>query len=144
MIADVVLERVTSKKDLGVIFDEKLNFDDHIDKITRKAYQMLGFIFHSCKRFKNPESVITLYKTYVRSQLEYCAVVWSPIYQNNVDKLEKVQRKFTRMLYRKFNWPKVNYHEQLERLSIPLLESRRFIADEIFLYNPSSIMRLKL
>lgn len=134
MIGDVNLNRVTTKKDLGVIFDEKLNFNEHIDKITRKAYQMLGFIFRSCKRFRNPESIIILYNAYVRSHLEYCSVIWSPIYQNSVDKLEKVQRKFTRMLYRKFNWPKVEYHQRLERLKVPLLESRRFIADEIFLY----------
>ncbi len=59
---------------------------------------MLGFIFRSCKRFRNPESMITLYKAYVRSQVEYCSIVWSPIYQNSVDKIERVQRKFTRML----------------------------------------------
>lgn len=133
-IGSVTLSRVTSKKDLGVIFDEKLSFSDHLDKVTRKAYQMLGFIFRSCKRFRNPESIITLYKAYVRSHLEYCSVVWSPIYQNAIDKLEKVQRKFTRMLFRKFNWQKVDYPQRLERLKIPLLESRRYIADEIFLF----------
>jgi ribonuclease P/MRP protein subunit RPP40 len=129
------LTRVTSKKDLGVIFDNKLNFNEHIDAITRKAYRMLGFIFRSCKRFRNPQSLITLYNAYVRSQVEYCSVVWSPIYQNSIDKIERVQRKFTRMLYRKFNWQRVEYPDRLIRLKFPLLESRRFIADEIFLYN---------
>src|ERR1700744_624629 len=86
------------------------------------------------KRFRNPESIITLYKAYVRSHVEYCSVVWSPISQNSVDKVERVQRKFTRMLYRKFNWPKVECHQRLERLKLPLLESRRYIADEKLLY----------
>lgn len=134
MIADTELKRVASKKDLGVIFDEKLSFHEHIDVVTRRAYQMLGFIFRSCKRFRNPDSIITLYKAYVRSHVEYCSVVWSPIYQNSIDKIERVQRKFTRMLYRKFNWRKVEYHQRLERLKLPLLETRRLIADETFLY----------
>ena len=73
------------------------------------------------KRFRDPESVITLNKAYVRSQVEYCSVVWSPIYQNSVDKIERVQRKFTRMIYHKFNWPKVEYPQRLERLKLPLL-----------------------
>lgn len=134
VVSGISLERVNFKKDLGVIFDEKLRFNEHIDKITRKAFQMLGFIFRSCKRFRNPESLITLYKAYVRSQVEYCSVVWSPIYQNSIDKIERVQRKFTRMLYRKFNWNYAEYPQRLERLKLQLLESRRYIADEVFLY----------
>lgn len=50
------------------------------------------------------------------------------------DKIDRVQRKFTRMLYRKFNWNYVAYAQRLERLKLPLLESRRLIADETFLY----------
>ncbi|XP_037049545.1 uncharacterized protein LOC119083844 [Bradysia coprophila] len=134
VVSGDVLERVSLKKDLGVTFDEKLNFNEHIDRVTRKAYQMLGFIFRSCKRFRKPESIITLYKAYVRSQVEYCTVVWSPIYQNSIEKIERVQRKFTRMLYRKFNWNYVDYPQRLARLKLPMLESRRFISDEIFLY----------
>ena len=109
VVSGDLLERVAFKKDLGVIFDEKLSFSEHIDSVTRKAYQMLGFIFRSYKRFRNPESFITLYKAYVRSQVEYYTVVWSPIYQISIDKVERVQRKFTRMLYRKFNLNYVDY-----------------------------------
>lgn len=46
-IAGVKLMRVSSKKDLGVIFDEKLGFNEHFDHVTKKAYRMLGFIFRS-------------------------------------------------------------------------------------------------
>lgn len=38
------------------------------------------------------------------------------------------------MIYRKFNWSYAEYPQRLERLKLPLLESRRYIADEIFLY----------
>lgn len=39
------LKRVSTKKDLGIIIDDKLSFNEHIDDISRKSYKMLGFIF---------------------------------------------------------------------------------------------------
>ena len=52
-IGTTVLERVKSKRDLGVIIDDKLSFKEHINSVTRKAYQMLGFIFRCGKFLKN-------------------------------------------------------------------------------------------
>lgn len=84
----------TSKKDLGVIFVEKLSFNKHVKTMTPKAYRILGVIFRACKDFRIPESLITLHQTYVRSQIEYCSVEWSPIDQGYIDKMEhsKVQQ----------------------------------------------------
>ena len=42
--------------------------------------------------------MLQLYETLVRLHLEYCVQFWSPHYQNDVDALERVQRKFPRML----------------------------------------------
>lgn len=134
VISNELLGRVSWHKDLGVIFDEKLAFNFHIDMVTRKAYQMLGFIFRACKRFSNPNSLIALYKAYVRSRVEYCSVVWSPFYDKYISQVERVQRKFTRMLFYKFNWTKSKYHERLDRCKLHLLETRRLESDELFLY----------
>ena len=38
------LIRVNSIKDLGIIFDSALKFNDHINKIIVKANKMWGFI----------------------------------------------------------------------------------------------------
>ena len=35
------LETCSEEKDLGIIFDDNLGFDIHIDNITKKANQML-------------------------------------------------------------------------------------------------------
>lgn len=85
---------------------------------------MLGFIFRSCKHFRNPDSLITLYHAYVQSRVDYCSIIWSPMYQNSIDKIESVQRRFSKMLYRKFNR---QYDEYPDRLM-------NYIADEMFLY----------
>lgn len=53
VIDDVNLTRVATKKDLGVIFDEKLSFND---KVARKAYRMLGFIFRPANASEIPKA----------------------------------------------------------------------------------------
>lgn len=133
-ICKTLLTRVESVKDLGVIFDSKLSFNEHVQEICKKAFRMLGFIFRSCKYFTNIYSLLTLYKSYVRSQLEYCSSIWSPMYGKFSDKIEKVQRRFTKTVFFKFKLGKVKYNERLSFLKLHSLESRRLQRDEIVLY----------
>jgi len=44
------------------------------------------------------EVMLQLYKTLVRPQSEYCVQFWSPQYRKDVEALERVQKRFTRML----------------------------------------------
>lgn len=127
--------KVSVKKDLGVEFDEKIKFNHHMSNVTRKCYQMIGFIFRTTKAFKKPKSLITLYYTYVRSRLEYSCPVWNPQYIKYIDLIERVQRKFTRLLYYRFNWIKPDYKTRLKQLHMHSLETRRLQLDEMLLYN---------
>jgi len=47
-------------------------------------------------RFK--EVRISLYKTLVRPHVEYCVSAWSPYYKKDKELLEKVQRRFTKII----------------------------------------------
>ena len=42
--------------------------------------------------------MLTLSKTLVRLHLEYCVQFWSPYYRKDIIKLERVEKRFTRML----------------------------------------------
>lgn len=131
----MALQRLKEKGDLRVIFDDKHSFKQHIDKITRKSYQMLGFIFRSTKTFKKPNSLIRLYNGYVRTRLEYCSQVWNPMYEMYASSLERVQKKFTRMLHYRYLGSKPDYTTRLKNLNMHSLETRRLVADEKLLYN---------
>ena len=50
-INEICQERVTLMKDLGVLYDEKLTFTDHISFITSKSSSMLCFVLRICKDF---------------------------------------------------------------------------------------------
>ncbi|CAH2002837.1 unnamed protein product [Acanthoscelides obtectus] len=51
--------------DLGIIFDAKLTFLEHIETVTSKAYKCLGFIIRSCRDFNSSRTRILLYNSFV-------------------------------------------------------------------------------
>jgi len=61
----------------------------------------------------------------VRPTLEYCSVtsvIWSPMFQNKIDKIERVQRGFTKRLT---GLHKLSYKNRLAQLGLESLCSRR-------------------
>ena len=64
-------------KDLGVIFDESLDFGMHIAERINKAYSMLWLIKRNFKDIAIGRH-FSLYRHLVRSHLEYCNSVWAP------------------------------------------------------------------
>ena len=59
---------------------------------------MCGMI---CRTFatRDPEIMLKLFNTYIRSKLEYCCSIWSPTLQSEINELERVQKTFTSEVY---------------------------------------------
>ena len=75
---ETAIKRVTSEKDLGVTFDEKLIFRELISKKVALANRNLGLIFKSFT-YISREMFQDLYKSLVRPHLEYCTPFWPPM-----------------------------------------------------------------
>ena len=84
-------------RDLGVTFDEKLTFRDYIHEKVHKTYAMLGIIKRNFK-YISINNFILLYKSMVRSLLVYCVSVWVPYKKGDIEVLEKVQKKATKII----------------------------------------------
>jgi len=131
------LPLIDNHKDLGIWFNSKLVFNNHIQNIAKEAYKMLGFVFRLSHEFKNEETLMLLYTSLVRSKLEYASVVWAPHCQKYVNIIEAVQKKFTRYLDFKTTgiYPIFDHYNDLIQLySIDSLDDRRRKASLIFLY----------
>lgn len=124
------IETVSVEKDLGVNVDNNLNFETHIDNITKTAYRVLGTIKRTIK-YMDKISFLTLYKSLVRSHLEYAQEVWSPKRITDKRKLENVQRRATRLLPQLRGF---TYYDRLVWLGLPTLEHRRLRGDMITLF----------
>lgn len=130
-----------SVKDLGVFFDSSLRYAHHIDQLALKAFRTLGFVMRTCRHFSSINAVKHLYSTLVLSQLDYCATVWSPYYFTHMETLERVQRRFTRFVFRKFKLAPTDYNTRCRALGLLTLRKRRILQDQMMLH---SVVRNRL
>lgn len=131
------LSRVDSIKDLGVTYNNKMDFSPHIHDICSRSFRILGCIKRSACLFSNPISMVRLFNALVRSLLEHASSVWNPYLVKHISLLESIQRNFTRFTFIKFNLsaPDSNipsYHQRCEALNLQLLADRRAIFDALF------------
>ena len=124
------LEHVFEEKDLGILIDAELSFEEHIAKQVKKANSMLGIIRRGFENL-SPKIFHTLYGTFVRPHLEYAQSVWSPKLRKHVNLIEGVQRRATRLVQMYRN---LTYEERLRKLALPTLEFRRKFCDMVQVY----------
>ena len=117
------LEAQDITKYLGVDLQSSLSWKPHIDRITKKANSMLGFLRRNL-RSCSEDTKAQAYFNMVRSNLEYCSSVWSPHHKDQKQKLEMVQRRAARYTTNRFgNTSSVT--SMLQHLQWESLESRR-------------------
>lgn len=81
---------VVSHKHLGVIFNNKGTWSDHINYISAKALKKIG-ILRSLKYTFDRQTLETMYFSFVRSGIEYASSVWDSCTQNETNQLESIQ-----------------------------------------------------
>ncbi|GAB0203623.1 hypothetical protein GRJ2_002827900 [Grus japonensis] len=91
------IESSSEEKDLGVLIDEKLNMSRQCVLAVQKANRVLGCIKRSVTS-RSREVILPLYSTLMRPHLEYCIQLWGPQYRRDMELLERVQRRATKML----------------------------------------------
>ena len=77
MMTTQTLMIMTSTKYLGVDIQSNLAWINHIDRVTKKSNNMLGFLRRNL-RSASSETKTNAYITMVRSNLEYCVSAWNP------------------------------------------------------------------
>ena len=136
-IGGEALSRTSRIRDLGVWFEADMKFDFHINLKVNEAYRMMGFIKRTCQQMHNARAIRVLYSAFVRSKLEFSSVVWDPFYDNKINQIEMVQKKFLRYLsfkvYRRDD-RYTTYPLLLERHDTIALSTRRSFINLSYLY----------
>ena len=77
---------------------------------------------------KSKTIITRLYKALVRPQLEYCVQAWRPYLKKDIEKIEKVQRRATKLISECSN---LSYEDRLKFTGLSTLEARRNRGDLI-------------
>lgn len=129
-LGGVLLTETTVEKDLGIHITNKLKPEYHINEMCKKANKILGMIGRSLD-FKTWGNMVRLFNSLVRPHLEYGSQFWNPHYKKDIAKIEKVQRRFTKMIP---GMSRYSYKDRLLKLNMLTLEERRKRLDLILLY----------
>ena len=117
------LEVVPSARYLGVDIASDLSWKPHIARITNSANKSLGFLRRNLKA-KSPELGEVAYKSIVGPLLEYAAPVWDPHIQEDIQRIEMVQRRAARWVLSDYS-PSSSVSDMLGRLGWRTLEQQR-------------------
>ena len=121
------ISHVDKEQDLGIWCTADLKPTLQCQHAVSKAMKALGLI----KSIFNTKSLVKVYKTYVRPHLEYCVQVWSPFLVGDIDALERVQHRATKLIPSIANLP---YEQRLKILILQSLFARWLRGDLIETY----------
>ena len=94
---------------LGVIIDSKLNFSLHVSSICTKAARQLNALAR-ISNYLDESARKIIYNSFVASNFNYCPLVWHFCGATNSSKIEKIQERCLRIIYKDYE---SSYHRLL-------------------------------
>ena len=122
-----ILSKTGKEKYLGVTMNANMKVSEQCRIAASKGNQVLGIIRRNIT-CNEKSLIVPLYKAIVRPHLEYCIQAWSPYLRKDMDMLENIQRRATKLLPELRD---LRYEERLKECGLTTIETRRLRGDQI-------------
>jgi hypothetical protein len=116
-----IIERVTAFKLLGVIVDDKLRWDSHVDSICAKASSRLYFLKQLKRSSVDSDDLLHFYLSVIRPVLEYASLT-----QDQINRIERIQKRAMLIIYG------IDYKQLCKTNVLPLYERRESLCKRFF------------
>ena len=115
---------------LGIDIDDKLNFNSHVSNMCNKAGRQLN-VLQRLKGSLDYASRLSIYKSLIMSNFNYCPVVWMFTSKSSLSKLEDIQRRALRFVLDDYT---SDYHELLNKANVRGVKimALRYLAIEVY------------
>ena len=120
-IGGTILSKTEKEKDLGVSMNANMKVSEQCRIAAFNGNEVLGMIRRNIT-FKEMSLIEPMYKAIVRPHLEYCLHAWNPYFRKDIDMLEKIQRRATKLIP---GLRDLRYEERLKECGLTALETRR-------------------
>ena len=127
----IIVESLT--RDLGIMLCPSLKSAEHCRLVRSKAMRRSGMLLR-CFSTRNVDLLKRAFVSYVRPLLENATPVWSPYSVHDIDTIEKPQRFFTRVIFKRCHLSYTDYRDRLRQLGLETLELRRIRNDLVMYY----------
>ena len=118
VIGDISINRSSSTKYLGVILDEKLSWEHHVNYICQSLLKYFG-IFNRIKHFVTQKLSRQLYFAFIYSRISYAIEVYGTCSSNLLSKIQVLQNKLLKLLLCKpFRTPTNDIHSGLNVIKV--------------------------
>ena len=125
------IQSVDQEVDLGITISKDFKFSKQCLKVEKKSQKLVGYIKRQFK-YRNKDIVLQLYTSLVRPHLEYAVQFWSPSLQKDINRLEAVQARATKLIP---SIRQLGYQRRLNSLNLYSLETRRLRGQLIETFN---------
>ena len=143
----------SERKLLGIALDNGLKFRSHISKICRKASQKLSALIR-VSRFMSLSKRKLLFQSFIKSQFNYCPLVWMFHDRGLNNKINRLHERALRIIYRddvssfndllKRDGSVSIHHQNLQKLAIELFKVKhgvsKGIMNDLFAFNSRNIV----
>lgn len=118
---DQIIEQIDNLKYLGVLIDNKLNFNEHITKCCSKLNSSI-FVLKLLANYCDIKMLLNVYYAIVFSHLNYCISVWANSCVKSLKKVFTAQKKAIRAIFKLNNRDHCrDYFIKYEILTFPAL-----------------------
>ena len=92
-----VLQSTLSVRDLGIDISDDCSWSLQINNVVTDARKIASWVLGTF-RDRSQLTMLTLFKSLIRSKLEYCCPVWDPHLIKDIQAVESIQRYFTKLI----------------------------------------------